>query len=188
MQRAQNRTLPIKKVCEQQLSAPRAGQPGRSRHLCCLLYGHASMPGCLGQPAGPPQWWWATAEIAANPGEFCPWQVTPKNIYPLRTDSTPPPRRPKLRHLYPPALAAVIQTDRQVVQYTSRYSKERRLNLRRRGVCCPTCLFCKDIYSLGDTVRVVGTMQADRSGHSLFFPCFRANSKILPNSRIDGNR
>ena len=99
-----------------------------------------------------------------------------------------PPRRLKLRRLSPPALAAVIQTDRQVVQYTSRYSKERRLNLRRRGVCCPTCLFCKDTYSLGDTVRVVGTMQADRSGHSLFFPCFRAVSKILPNSRIAGNR
>ena len=34
----------------------------------------------------------------------------PKNIYPYRTDRTP--RRPKLRHLSPPALSAVIQTHR----------------------------------------------------------------------------
>ena len=51
-------------------------------------------------------------------------------IYPYRTDRTPSPRHPKLRRLSPPPVGSY--TDRQVVQYTSRQSKERRLNLIKK--------------------------------------------------------
>ena len=59
----------------------------------------------------------AQKKCAANSAFFFSkddiWRSS-KNIYPLRTDSTP--RRLKLRRLSPPALSAVIQTDRQTEQ------------------------------------------------------------------------
>ena len=67
-------------------------------------------------------------------------------IYPYRTDRTPSPRHPKLRRLSPPPVGSY--TDRQVVQYTSRQSKERRLNLRRRGVLSVLLFFELWVISL----------------------------------------